>query len=193
MVTVLTTTVHGHCLTTPRLTTPFWTTPIGRPLFIDTVHGHCLTTTVHDHCLTTPCLTTPFGRPLFIDHCSWSLFDDHCSWSLFDDPSFDDPFWTTPIGRPLFTDHCSWSLFDDPSFDDPFWTTPIGRTLAHLNVQSKKTITWSIGVRIEKFESLTSSSLMGLQFIRRIHFQIPFISDPKIRFKVRLVDPNWQN
>ena len=137
---------------------------------------HCLTTTVHgrplldDHCLT----TTVHGRPLLDDHCSW----------------------TTPFGRPLFDDHCSWTTpFGRPLFmDDPCsWTTPVGRPFAHLTVQSKKTITWSTGVQIEKLKSLTSSSLMGLQFIRRIHHQIPFILDLKTRFKVQLVDPNWQN
>ena len=168
------------------------------------------TTTVHDHCL-----TTPLGRPLLDDHCSRPLFDDHCSWTtpvhgrpLFDDPYwtttvhdhcltttvhgrplFDDPSWTTPIGRPLFDDHCSWTT----TVHDHCLTTPLGRPLTHWTIQSKKTITWSTEVRIKKFESLTSSSLMGLQFIRRIYFQIHFISDPKTRFKVRLVDPNWQN
>ena len=140
-----------------------------------------------------PCWTTTIhGRPLLDDHYSWTttvhgrllFMDDHCSWTtpigqlLFMD---DHCSWTTPVGRLLFMDdHCS-------------WTTPVGRPFAHLTVQSKKTITWSTGVQIEKFKSLTSSSLMGLQFIRRIHFQIPFISDPKTRFKVWLVDPNWQN
>ena len=123
-----------------------------------------------EHCLT----TTVHGRPLLDDHCLTTtvhgrpLLDDHCSWT------------TTVHGRPLFDDHC-------------LTTTIHGRPFAHLTVQSKKTITWSIGVQIEKFKGLKSSSLMGLQFIRRIHFQIPFISDPKTCFKVRLVDPNWDN
>ena len=104
------------------------------------------------------CLTTTVGRPLFDDHCSW----------------------TSPVGRPLFDDHCS-------------WTTSVGRPLfmddhfAHLTVQSEKTITWSTGVQIEKFKSLTSSSLMGLQFIRRTHYQIPFIYYPKTGSKVRVM------
>ena len=129
-----------------------WTTLVGRPLFDDTVHDHCLTTT-------------------------GPLFDDHCSWSLFDDPS-----WTTPIWTTTAHDHCLTTPLGRPLLDDPYWT-----------VQSKKTITWSTEVRIEKFESLKSSSLMRLQLIRRINFQIPFISDLKTCFKVRLVDPNWQN
>ena len=130
-----------------------------------------------DHCLT----TTVGGRPLFDDHCWWTttidgrplLMDDHC-------------LMTTVSGRPL--------LMDDRCLTTTVGGRPLfGRPLTHLTAQSKKTITWSTRVRIEKFESLTSSSLMGLQFIRRIHFQIPFISNPKTRFKVRLVDPNWQN
>ena len=138
-----------------------------------------------------PCSwTTPVRRPLFDDPCSWTtpvrrplFMDDPCSW-------------TTPVGRLLFDDHCSWTTpFGRPLLMDDHcsWTTLVGRPFAHLTVQSKKTITWSTGVQIEKFKSLTSSYFMGLQFIRRIHFQIPFISDPKTRFKVRLVDPNWQN
>ena len=51
----------------------------------------------------------------------------------------------------------------------------------------KRTITWSIEVRIEKFKILTSISLMWLQFTRRTYFKIPFISDPKSRSKVRLL------
>ena len=109
-----------------------------------------------------PCWrTTVHGRPLLDDHCSWTtpvgrpLFDDHYSW-------------TTPVGRPLFDGHCSWTTpVGRPLFDDLCsWTTPVGRPLAHLTVQSEKTITWFTGVRIEKFESLTSSSLMGLRFIK---------------------------
>ena len=127
-----------------------------------------------------PCswTTTVHGRPLLDDHCLTNtvhgrpLLDDHC-------------LTTTVHGRPLLDDH----LFDDNSS----WTTPVGRPFAFLTIHSKKTITWSTGVHIEKFKSLTSSSLMGIQFIRRIHFQIPFISDPKTRFNVRLVDPNLQN
>ena len=145
---------------------------------------HCLTTTVggrpllmYDHCLT----TTVGGRPRLVDdHCLTTtvggrplLMDDHC-------------LTTTVGGRPLLMDdHClTTTVGGRPLF---------GRPLTHLTVQSKKTITWFTEVRIEKFESLTSISLMGIQFIRRIHFYIPFISDPKTRFKVRLVDPNWQN
>ena len=166
-----------------------WTTPVGRPLFMDdpcswttTVHGRPL---FDDHCS----WMTPFGRPLFMDdHCSWTtpvgrpLFDDYCSWTTpVGRPLFmDDPCsWTTTIhGRPLFMDdHCSWTTpVGRPLFDDHCsWTTPIGRPFAHLTVQSKKTITWPTRVQIEKFKSLTSISLMGLQFIIRIHFQIPFI------------------
>ena len=51
----------------------------------------------------------------------------------------------------------------------------------------KRTITWYIEVRIEKFKSLTSSSLMWLQFTRMTYYQIPFISDPKSRSKVWLL------
>ena len=50
----------------------------------------------------------------------------------------------------------------------------------------KRTITWSTGVRIEKFKILTSSSLMWLQFFRRSHSQSPFISYPKTSSKVWL-------
>ena len=76
---------------------------------------------------------------------------------------------------------------------DLYLTTSMGLPLTHLTVQSKKTITWSTGVRIEKFKSLTSSSLMWLQFPRRTYYQILFISDPKTHYNVRLVDPNWTN
>ena len=48
-------------------------------------------------------------------------------------------------------------------------------------------ITWATEVRIEKFERLTSSSLMWLQFTGRTHCQIPFIYYPKISSKVRLM------
>ena len=70
-------------------------------------------------------------------------------------------------------------------------TTSMGGPFTHMTIQSKKTITLSARVRIEKFKSLTSSSLMWIQFPRRTYFQILFISDPKTCSKVRLVDPNW--
>ena len=54
-------------------------------------------------------------------------------------------------------------------------------------VQGKRAITWAIEVRIEKFKSLTSSSLIWIQFTRRTHCQIPFISYLKISSKVRLM------
>ena len=122
-----------------------------------------------DPCWTTTVLTTTVhGRPLFDDHCSWTtpvgrplFMDDHC-------------LTTTVHGRPLFDDHCS-------------WTTPVGRPFAHFTVQSKKTITWSTEVQIEKFKSLTSSSLMEIQFIRRNHYQIPFLFYPKTGSKVRVM------
>ena len=53
--------------------------------------------------------------------------------------------------------------------------------------KEKRAITWAIEVRIEKLKSLTSSSLMWLQFTRRIHYQFLFISYPKISSKVRLM------
>ena len=53
--------------------------------------------------------------------------------------------------------------------------------------RGKRVITWAIKVRIEKLKSLTSSSLMWLQFTRRTHCQIPFISYPTISYKVRLM------
>ena len=56
----------------------------------------------------------------------------------------------------------------------------------HLTVQSKKTRTWSTGVQIKKFKSLTSNSLMWLQFTRRTHYQIPFTSYLKSSSKVWL-------
>ena len=70
---------------------------------------------------------------------------------------------------------------------DLCWTTSMGLPLAHLTIQSKKTIPWSTGVRIEKFKSLTSILLMWLQFTRRTYCQIPFIYDPKTHSKVRLL------
>ena len=113
---------------------------------------NCLTSTVHgrplldDHCLT----TTVHGRPLLDDHCSWTT-TVHGRPLFMDDPCVDDHCLTTTVhGRPLLDDHCSWT------------TTVHGRPFAHLTVQSKKTITWSTEVQIEKFKSLTSSSLMGL-------------------------------
>ena len=54
-------------------------------------------------------------------------------------------------------------------------------------VHGKRAITWAIEVRTEKFKSLTSISLMWLQFTRRTLCQIPFISYPKISSKVRLM------
>ena len=54
-------------------------------------------------------------------------------------------------------------------------------------VHEKRAITWATEVRIEKFKSLTSSSLMWLQFTRRTHCQIPFISYPKINSMVWLM------
>ena len=69
---------------------------------------------------------------------------------------------------------------------DLYLTTFMGLPPTHLTVQSKKTITWSTRVRIEKFKSLTSSSLMWLQFPRRTYYQNLFISDPKTSSKVRL-------
>ena len=73
------------------------------------------------------------------------------------------------------------------------WLRCIGRgALAELywrrcNVQGKRAITWATKVRIAKFKSLTSSSLMWIQFTRRTHYQIPFISYQKISSKVRLM------
>ena len=54
-------------------------------------------------------------------------------------------------------------------------------------VKGKRAITWATEVRTEKFKSLTSISLIWLQFTRRIPFQIPFISYLKIISKVRLM------
>ena len=54
-------------------------------------------------------------------------------------------------------------------------------------IQGKRAITWATEVRIEKFKSLTSISLMRLQFTRRNPYQIPFISYPKISSKVLLM------
>ena len=54
-------------------------------------------------------------------------------------------------------------------------------------IQGKRAITWATEVRIEKFKSLTSSSLMWLQFTRRTYFQIPFISYPKISSNVQIM------
>ena len=51
----------------------------------------------------------------------------------------------------------------------------------------KRTITWSTEVRIEEFKTLTSISFMWIQFIRRPHYQIPFVSYPKTNSKVRLM------
>ena len=45
----------------------------------------------------------------------------------------------------------------------------------------------STEVRIEKFKSLTSSSLIWIQFTRRTHSQIPFVFYPKTSSKVRLM------
>ena len=55
-------------------------------------------------------------------------------------------------------------------------------------------ITWATEVRIEKFKSLTSISLMWLQFTISTHCQISFISYPKISSKVWLmrVIKNWE-
>ena len=66
------------------------------------------------------------------------------------------------------------------------------RALAKLywpscTVQGKRAITWATEVRIEKFKSLTSISLMWLQFTRVTHYQIPFTSYPKIISKVRIM------
>ena len=54
-------------------------------------------------------------------------------------------------------------------------------------IQVKRTITWATKVRIEKFKSLTSISLIWIQFTRGTHFQIPFLSYPKISSKVWLM------
>ena len=73
------------------------------------------------------------------------------------------------------------------------WPRRIGRgALAELywpscTIQGKRAITWDTEVRIKKFKSLTSISLMWLQFTRRTHCQIPFISYPKISSKVWLM------
>ena len=50
-----------------------------------------------------------------------------------------------------------------PSRGEPSRANPAEQPF-HLTVQSKRTITWAVEVRFEKFNSLTSSSLMWLQF-----------------------------
>ena len=68
------------------------------------------------------------------------------------------------------------------------WPSCTGRcALVELTFHSKRTITWSTEVRIEKFKILTSISLMWLQFTRRTYCQIPFISYPKTSYKVQLM------
>ena len=69
-----------------------------------------------------------------------------------------------------------------------YWSSCTGRAvLAELHYPGKKAITWATEVQIEKFKSLTSISLMWLQFTRRTHYQILFISYPKISSKVRIM------
>ena len=54
-------------------------------------------------------------------------------------------------------------------------------------VHGKRAITLATEVRILKFNSLTSSSLMWLQFTIRTYCQIPFIYYPKTSSKVQLM------
>ena len=74
----------------------------------------------------------------------------------------------------------SWrSYIVKPSRADLTWLS--------YTIQGKRTITRSIEVRIEKFKSLTSISLMWIQFTKRTHYQIPFISYPKTSSNVQLM------
>ena len=73
------------------------------------------------------------------------------------------------------------------------WRSYVGKpsradlTWPSCTIQGKRTITWSTGVLITKFKSLTSISFMWIQFTIRTHYQIPFISYPKSSSKVRLM------
>ena len=75
-----------------------------------------------------------------------------------------DPSWTKPTrGEPIQVNPAGQTQPGRPSRGAPAWRNPTEHPF-HETVQSKWTITFATDVRFEKFKSLTSSSLMWIQF-----------------------------